>query len=165
MLSPQVLDAMNTSVLCWLATCDAQGQPNVSPKEVFAAVDAEHLVIAHIASPTTVRHLASNPRVCVSFVNVFTQKGFKLLGEATAVLPADPRFAGLEPLLLSQTQGKFPIRAAILVTVTAVEPIVAPSYRLFPSDTTEASQVASAMRTYGVVPAPDADKEGQGSQP
>ncbi|MDO9158010.1 MAG: hypothetical protein Q7U45_01030, partial [Burkholderiaceae bacterium] len=63
------------------------------------------------------------------------------------------------------TQGKFPIRAAILVTVTAVEPIVAPSYRLFPSDTTEASQVASAMRTYGVVPAPDANKEGQGSQP
>lgn len=165
MLTPPVLDAMNTSVLCWLATCDARGQPNVSPKEVFAAVDAQHLVIAHIASPTSVRNLAANPRVCVSFVNVFTQKGFKLQGEAAVIWPADPRFAGLEPLLLPQTQGKFPIRAAILVTVTAIESIVAPSYRLFPNDTTEASQVAGAMRTYGVVPAPDADKDGQGSQP
>lgn len=165
MLTPQMLDALNTSVLCWLATCDAQGQPNVSPKEVFAAVDARHLVIAHIASPTSVRNLADNPRVCVSFVNVFTQKGFKLQGDAAVIWPADPRFAGLEPLLLKMTRGKFPIRAAILVSVTAVDPIVAPSYWLFPEDTTEASQVASAMRTYGVEPAPDADKEGQGSQP
>lgn len=162
MLTPHVRDAMHTSVLCWLATCDAQGQPNVSPKEVFATVDAGHLVIAHIASPTSVRNLADNPRVCVSFVNVFTQKGFKLQGEAAVIWSADPRFAGLAPLLLAQTQGKFPIRAAILVRVTAVEPIVAPSYRLFPDDTTEASQAASAMRTYGVVPAPDT---GQGGQP
>lgn len=28
--------------------------------------------------------------------------------------------------------------------------IVAPSYRFYPNETTEASQVASAMRTYGV---------------
>ena len=76
MLDTTVLNAMNTSVLCWLATCDALGQPNVSPKEVFAAVDAGHLVIAHIASPNSVRNLAANPRVCVSFVTVFTQIGF-----------------------------------------------------------------------------------------
>lgn len=164
MLSPPILAAMNTSVLCWLATCNAQGQPNVSPKEVFAAVDAWHLVIAHIASPDSVRNLADNPLVCVSFINVFTQKGFKLQGEAVVLVPADPRFAELEPLLLEKTQGKFPIRAAILVSVTAVHPIMAPSYRLFPEETTEASQVASAMRTYGVVPAPAADQEGHGGE-
>jgi hypothetical protein len=28
---------IHSSELCWLATADAQGQPNVSPKEVFAA--------------------------------------------------------------------------------------------------------------------------------
>ncbi len=150
MLTPHILETMDTSVLCWLATVDAQGQPNVSPKEVFAAVDAQHLVIAHIASPTSVRNLADNPRVCVSFINVFTQKGYKLLGEATAIPPTDPRFVQLEPLLLNMTHGKFPIRAAMLVRVSAVEPILAPSYGLFPEDTTEASQVASAMHTYGV---------------
>lgn len=153
MLDTPVLNAMHTSVLCWLATCDAQGQPNVSPKEVFGAVDAHHLVVAHIASPRSVRNLADNPRVCVSFIDVFTQKGFKVLGEATVVRPNDTGFASLEAVLLPKTQGKFPIHAAILVRATGVEAIVAPSYRLFPDSTTEASQVANAMRTYGVAPA------------
>ena len=52
-------------VLCWLATVDALGQPNVSPKEVFAVIDEEHLVIAHIASPTSVKNVLQNPKVCV----------------------------------------------------------------------------------------------------
>jgi len=33
-----------------------------------------------------------------------------------------------------------------------VEPIVAPSYRLYPSETTEQSQTLSALRAYGVAP-------------
>lgn len=35
------------SVLCWLATADASGQPNVSPKEIFAILDDEHIVGAN----------------------------------------------------------------------------------------------------------------------
>ena len=159
MFDTTVLHALHTSVLCWLATCDAQGQPNVSPKEVFAAVDAQHLVIAHIASPRSVRNIADNPRVCVSFIDVFTQKGFKVLGDATVIRPSDPRFASLETLLVPKTKGKFSIHAAILVRATVVEPILAPSYRLFPNETTETSQIASAMRTYGVTSARAQGKE------
>lgn len=151
MLDTSVQQAMKASVLFWLATCDAAGQPNVSPKEVVVALDAEHLLIAHIASPRSVRNLADNPKVCVSFVDVFTQKGHKVVGTASVIAPSDPRFAQMEPLLLAKTHGKFPIQALILVKVQASEPIVAPSYQLFP-DTTEAMQVASAMRTYGVMP-------------
>jgi uncharacterized protein len=39
-----------------------------------------------------------------------------------------------------------------VIRVTSVAPIVAPSYRFYPDETTEASQVASAMRTYKVQP-------------
>jgi hypothetical protein len=45
---------------------------------------------------------------------------------------------------------RFPIHSVFLVRATAVEPIVAPSYRLYPSETTEASQVQAALCTYGV---------------
>ena len=38
----------------------------------------------------------------------------------------------------------------IVVQALAVEPIVAPSYRLYPDDTNESSQMASALKTYGV---------------
>jgi predicted pyridoxine 5'-phosphate oxidase superfamily flavin-nucleotide-binding protein len=64
-------------VLCWLATVDEAGRPNVSPKEIFTAHGDDHLLIAHLASPGSVRNLRARPEVCVSFVDVFVQKGFK----------------------------------------------------------------------------------------
>lgn len=151
LLTPDIQDCIARSVLCWLATVDADGRPNVSPKEIYAAFDDSHLVIAHIASPTSVRNIGANPVVCVSFVDVFVQKGWKLHGEAEVVPADDPRFAVLARPLAAMTGGKFPIHAVIDVRVTAAAPIVAPSYRLVPG-TTEASQVAAAMATYGVVP-------------
>jgi hypothetical protein len=42
------------------------------------------------------------------------------------------------------------VHGVIVVQAQAVEPIVAPSYRLYPAETTEASQIASALKTYGV---------------
>jgi hypothetical protein len=63
MLTEEITDCAGRATLCWLATVDATGQPNVSPKEVFAVFDAQHLVIAHIASPTSVRNIQVNDRV------------------------------------------------------------------------------------------------------
>lgn len=151
MITAAVRDCIERSVLCWLATVDVDGCPSVSPKEVFAAADDSRLVIAHIASPGSVRNLRSNPHACASFIDVFVQKGFKLKGRARVIAAADADYASVVGPLRAMTGGVFPIHAVIELTVGAVEPIVAPSYRLFP-DRTEADQVAAAMRTYGVVP-------------
>ncbi|QDL53593.1 pyridoxamine 5'-phosphate oxidase family protein [Rhodoferax aquaticus] len=155
MLSPEVRNSAARSVLCWLATVDENGQPNVSPKEIFAAFDAEHLVIANIASPTSVRNLAVNPLVCVSFVDVFVQKGFKVTGEARNVPRQDADFAYWAAPLEAKAGPRFSMHSVILVLAKAIEPILAPSYRLYAAETTEQSQVASAMRAYGVQPARD----------
>ena len=50
LLNKLVREAARRSVLCWLATVDADGQPNVSPKEVWAISDEQHVVVANIAS-------------------------------------------------------------------------------------------------------------------
>lgn len=155
MLSPEVQNSAARSVLCWLATVDENGQPNVSPKEIFAVVDAEHLVIANIASPTSVRNLAVNPLVCVSFVDVFVQKGFKVTGAARNVRRQDADFAHWAASLEAKAGPRFRIHSVLVVRAKAIEPILAPSYRLYAAETTEQSQVASAMRTYGVKPARD----------
>lgn len=149
-----VVAAMRRSVLCWLATVDAEGWPSVSPKEVFAPFDASRLVIANIASPGSARNVARSPLVCVSFIDVFVQKGYKVRGMARHVRRDDPQFAAFATPLEAMTQGRFPIHGVFVVEARAVEEIVAPSYRLYPGETTEASQVAAAMRTYGVQPAP-----------
>lgn len=153
MLSSQTLDTLDRSVLCWLATVDAAGQPNVSPKEIFARFDDAHLVIANIASPTSVRNVLANPRVCVSFIDIFVQKGFKIIGTAHNVARHASDYAQWAAPLLAKAGPRFTIHSVLVVRVESVEPILAPSYRLYPHETTEQSQVDSAMRTYGVQPA------------
>ena len=153
MLPFELQTSAQSSILCWLATVDADGQPNVSPKEIFTCFDPDHLVIANIASPTSVRNIAVNPRVCVSFVNVFVQKGFKVLGSARNVGRQDADFASWAAPLQAMAGPQFPIHSVIVVRATGFETILAPSYRLYPGETTERSQVASAMCAYGVRPA------------
>jgi hypothetical protein len=153
MLPLSLQTSAQSSILCWLATVDADGQPNVSPKEIFTVFDHEHLVIANIASPTSVRNIAVNPRVCVSFVDVFVQKGFKVMGTARNVGQQEADFAHWAAPLQAMAGPRFPVHSVIVVRATAFEPILAPSYRLYPAETTEQAQVASAMRAYGVRPA------------
>lgn len=150
LLSTEVANAAEGSVLCWLATVDADGQPNVSPKEIYAIFDDSHVVVANIASPRSVRNVEKSWRVCLSFIDVLVQKGFKVYGTAMNVGKAEPTFSYWAAPLIKKAGPRFPIHSVIVVTATAVEPIVAPSYRLYPAETTEQSQVESALRTYGV---------------
>jgi predicted pyridoxine 5'-phosphate oxidase superfamily flavin-nucleotide-binding protein len=118
------------SVLCWLATADESGQPNVSPKEVFAVADDKHIVVANIASPGSAKNIHINSKVCLSFIDVFAQKGFKVFGVASDVTPeAAEYFRWVEPLRM-MAGDRFPIHSVFVVRATAVEPIIAPSYRL-----------------------------------
>ena len=150
LLTEPVRETARRSVLCWLATVDADGQPNVSPKEVWTIADDEHVVVAHIASPTSARNIAQHSQVCLSFVDVFVQKGFKLVGRAREVRAADPEFSAWAAPLLAMVGQRFTIHSVLVIQVQSVADIVAPSYRFYPDDTTEASQVASAMRAYKV---------------
>jgi predicted pyridoxine 5'-phosphate oxidase superfamily flavin-nucleotide-binding protein len=150
LLTEPIREAARRSVLCWLATVDAEGQPNVSPKEVWTIADEQHVVVAHIASPISARNIAQHPQVCLSFVDVFVQKGFKLIGTAREVQANDAAFTDWAEPLLAMVGQRFTIQSVLVVHVKSVSAIVAPSYRFYPDDTTEASQVASAMRTYNI---------------
>jgi uncharacterized protein len=91
-----------------------------------------------------------NPRVCASFIDVFVQKGFKVIGTARNVGAQDKEFSLWAAPLQAMAGPRFPIRSVLVIRATRIEPILAPSYRLYPAETTEQSQVASAMRAYGV---------------
>ena len=150
MLTNESIEYANRSVLCWLATVGANGVPNVSPKEAFAFYGREYLVIANNASPTSVRNIASNANVCACYIDVFVQKGFKVFGKAEYITKTDPRYPHFVEPLCAITGDAFPILGIIAVRVESIEPIVEPSYYMVPG-TTEASQTAAALCTYGVV--------------
>lgn len=150
LLTDEVREAARRSVLCWLATADDNGQPSVSPKEVWAIADEKHIVVANIASPGSAKNIRVNARVCLSFIDIFTQKGFKVIGAATELKPSAPDFPKWVGPLHTMLGDRFQIRSVFVVRATAVHRIVAPSYTFYPSETTEESQVQAALRTYGV---------------
>ena len=153
MLTEEVLISIEESVLCWLATVDVHGTPNVSPKEMFTAYgkghQKTHILIANIASPNSVANIRANSAVCLSFVHIFKQKGFKLHGVARILNKDDASFPEKHQALYTLTGDDFPFQRIIEIEVLKVNPILAPRYRLFPN-TTEDEQISSALNTYGV---------------
>ena len=148
-MNPEVRKYIESSVLCWLATSTPTGEPNVSPKEVFAAFGDNSIIIANIASPNTVKNIRSNKQVCISFIDVFVQKGYQIKGVASVIESGSPHYHEMEQILLSMTEGKFPFKSITQIEIQRVKPIIAPKYILYP-ETTEEQQIASALDTYGV---------------
>ena len=128
---------------------DEFGCPNVSPKEMFIANSKSKLLIANIASPESVSNIKINPAVCVSFVNVFKQKGFKLKGKAKIITKTDSEYSALSERLYTLGGKGFDIKSVIEASIESIFPIIAPSYWLFP-ETTEQNQIDQAMNIYGV---------------
>lgn len=149
MLNEEIKEYIDKSVLCWLATSSKQNNPNVSPKEAFMAYGNDHIIIANIASPQTVKNIKENENVCISFVDVFVQKGFQLKGKAKILTNKDDDYESMKKCLEEFLQGKYPFPSITKIRIDQVKRIVAPSYRLFP-ELTEEEQIASAKKTYGV---------------
>lgn len=149
-LDETVRHEIDKAVLCWLATVRADGIPNVSPKELWRMHDHATVVIADIASGGSVRNLRTNPSCCVSFVDVFRQKGFKLVGTALVVGGKDSDFEHVSAPLRAMAGNRFFVRNVIVMTVRRVAPILAPSYVLHKAS--EEEMIADSFRTYSVKP-------------
>ena len=148
MLSQDVKNSIDESILGWLATASAAGVPNCSPKEVFTHLGNE-ILVAHIASPVSVRNIQENENVCLSFVHVFKQKGFKVTGKAQFVSQQDDDFALLYQHI-KPISGDFPVKGIIRMQVEHTQAVIAPSYFLV-EGTTEQSQIESAKKAYNAV--------------
>lgn len=148
-LTSDIKQSIDKCVLCWLATSSIENEPNVSPKEIFATYGEDAIIVANIASPQTVRNIQTNPRVCISFIDILVQKGYQLKGNATIVHKTEPNFSAMEAVLLGMTEGKFPFSSITFIQIDKTKAIIAPRYLLFP-ETTEAEQIESARRTYNL---------------
>lgn len=148
-LTSDVLQAIEKSVLCWLATSDESAQPNVSPKEIFKAYNDEYVIIANIASPQSVKNIKKNSKVCLSFIDVIIQKGFQLKGNASIMKTGEMDFLEMEKELVKMTGDKYPFNSIIKIKVESIKPILAPSYLLYPEMDND-ERIASAKKAYGL---------------
>jgi len=146
-LKTEIKKYLDRSVLCWLATSSRDNLPNVSPKEAFTHYD-DTIIIANIASPQTLKNISQNKYVCLSFIDIFVQKGFQLKGEAKIIDKTNVEFDAMNKTLRQIIGDKFPFSSITKITVTQAKPIIAPSYILYPETTTEAEQIEISKNTY-----------------
>lgn len=135
------------SVLSWVATVNEEGQPNVSPKEVFELYENDRLVFAVIASPKTLKNIKRYPKVGVSCLDIWTQKGVQMNGIAEIIGPNHRDFEQLEKLLNKKNKGVFKFRNIISIKITKAKTLLAPSYQFL--ETTEKNQIINSEQTYG----------------
>jgi len=140
---------LDQSVLCWLATTDEQGQPNVSPKEIFT-YHGDVILIANIASPNSVRNIKQNAKVALSFIDILLQKGFQVHGEAIVFNAKDEEYIQYAKKLIPLVGDKFKMLGIIRIKPTKVRPILAPSYQFYSETTSEEKQVEAARLLYGL---------------
>ena len=148
-LTAEIKKSIDSSVLCWLATVSGENIPNVSPKEIFDHFETDKIIIANIASPKTVQNIQQNENICLSFIDIFVQKGFQLKGKAKIIDESHAQFLEMEKILSSMTNGDFPFKTITVISVERVKPIIAPKYFLYP-ETTEKEQIESARKTYRI---------------
>ena len=146
MINEDVKKSIKDSVLCWLATSDNE-YPNVSPKEIFSYYN-DKILIANIASPQSLKNISMNAKVCVSFIDILVQKGWKVNGTAKVIKTGHSDFKEYKDVLEEMTKGLFPFQAIFEITPTRCKEIIAPGYLFYPDKTTELSQIASAKKTY-----------------
>ncbi len=147
-LNEDIKKAIDTSVLCWLATTSEENQPNVSPKECFTYFE-NSIIIANIASPQSLKNMRSNPLIALSFIDILVQKGYQIKGIAEIIDKRDPDYERMKAPLEAMTDGKFPFSTITKIRAIQAKAIIAPSYFLYP-DTNEEQQIENAKRTYGL---------------
>lgn len=148
-LTKEIKNYIDKSVLCWLATVSSEGIPNVSPKEIFTYYGTNEIIVANIASPQTLKNIKHNKNVCISFIDVFVQKGYKIIGKAEVIKKSSTNFSERAHLLTKMTKGNFPFSTITKVVIAQVDPIIAPKYILYPK-TTDLQQIEAAKAAYGL---------------
>jgi uncharacterized protein len=113
--------------LGFVATVNADGTPNLSPKGTMQALDDDHIVFADIRSPGTMANIARNPAMEINFVDPFSRKGYRFKGTARVVAKGTPEFRALitryPASLLSDRY-----RAFVVLQVATAAPLISPAY-------------------------------------
>ena len=128
MMTPGMTQVVREQRLGFVATVNADGTPNLSPKGTFVVVNAATVAFAVIRSPGTLRNLAAIPAVEVNFVDPFTRRGCRLFGTARIVRRGDAGFDGLLPLFADHGDLVLRTRAVVLIAVTRALPLSSPAY-------------------------------------
>jgi MFS family permease/predicted pyridoxine 5'-phosphate oxidase superfamily flavin-nucleotide-binding protein len=112
--------------LAYVATVNADGTPNLSPKATTTVWDDDHLVYADIRSPRTAENLRRNPAVEVNVVDPVARKGYRFKGRGE-VLTAGPLHDRIVAFFAERGVND-PLNGVVLITLERALPLISPAY-------------------------------------
>ncbi len=130
MLTEKMQKLITQHTLGFVATVNAQGQPNLSPKGTFVVLDELHIMFSEIRSPNTLKNIQINSRLEVNFVDPFKRKGVRVKGTARIVEKKDTEFDELFPKFEQWGELTKLIRRIILIDISQARDISSPIYDL-----------------------------------
>jgi uncharacterized protein len=138
--------------LGFVATVDADGTPNLSPKGTLDVWDDEHLVFLDIHSPNTVANLRSRPAVEVNVVDPIVRKGYRFKGRGEVLTGGSRHDEVLARYRRDRGSDTSRVKAVVLIAVETAAPLVSPAYD--DAEVTEA-EVAARWRAHHLALQPD----------
>lgn len=128
MLNEDMKNLVAGTMLCFAATINEDGSPNLSPKSSLRVHDDRHLMFANMASPGTVANLRRDPRIELNCVDIFSRRGYRFTGKAQLFSGGDPLYEALRADVAAEHGETLPVHDAVLIEVLAASPVISPAY-------------------------------------
>jgi predicted pyridoxine 5'-phosphate oxidase superfamily flavin-nucleotide-binding protein len=133
MITPAMRVLVDRQRLGFVATVNADGTPNLSPKGTVIVWDDEHLLWVDVRSPRTIRNLRERPATEINVVDPLVRKGYRFRGTCR-IIENGEELDAIRAFYRDERNVSNPIRRAVLVHVTAAEEVTSPSYDLPDAD-------------------------------
>jgi len=140
---------IKNTILCFAATVNQDGSPNLSPKSTLKVFDDQHLMFANIASPGTVSNLKRDPRIEINCVDIFFRRGYRFKGKGIIHSPGTQIHDDLLDEIKKEHGGSIPVLDAVLIHIIEAKPVLSPAYN-FIEGVTEEDMRDTYMRKYNV---------------
>jgi predicted pyridoxine 5'-phosphate oxidase superfamily flavin-nucleotide-binding protein len=150
-LDSDIRAIISETILCFAATINQDGSPNLSPKSTLKVFDDNHLIFANIASPKTTSNLKRDPRIEINCVDIFSRRGYRFKGRGVVHSIGTQIHDDLLLEIKNEHGNNIPVIDAILIEVLEVKPVLSPAYT-FIKGVTENNLREAYMKKYNVRP-------------
>ena len=130
MLTTDMKRIIRDQRLGFVATVNADGTPNLSPKATFVVLDDTTIAFGDLRSPGTLRNARARPAVEVNFVDPFVRKGYRFAGTAQIIKRDAPTFAELALQFAEYGDLASRLRAIVRIKLSKALPLTSPAYDL-----------------------------------
>lgn len=149
-ITDDMVATIRRAILSFVATVNADGTPNLSPKASLLA-RRDELFFADITSPRTIANLRRTPAITINIVDIFSRRGYRFNGNATVLEPGHPDYNFVADWVWELNGKNYPVHAVVRTAVTEAFPLHSPAYE-FGTGTTEQNLRDAFMPKYGVRP-------------